>query len=203
MNENPRIAVWKALADHFLDTETRHHIPQHALLCVEAGLTAASARDVWRYEVTPAVWHNSWSLVGEWGYWDTEWLIKQIESNRGRWPNRPGLFANLIYRIRVHFGHRDWTVLERCIAVFEATAAVERHKLADDLTWLAQYFFDCSATAAVQRDPRAMWNLYTTVFRPIFSEALYPNDSVGNLSACEARIAAALGMPTIPCGDRG
>jgi len=83
------------------------------LLCVEAGLTAESARDVWRYEVTPAVWHNSWSVAGEWGYWDTEWLIEQIESNRGRWPNRPGLLGNLIYRIRVQFGHRDWIVLER------------------------------------------------------------------------------------------
>lgn len=198
MIENPRIAVWEALAKHFLDTEMRHQMPQHALLCVEAGLTAVSARDVWRYEVTPALWQNSWSVTGEWAYWDTEWLIAQIESKRGRWPNRPGLIAALIYRIRVQFGHRDWTVLERCIAHFETTPAVERATLANDLTWLARHFFDFVAPPFGHRDPRAMWNLYTTVFRPIFSRSLYPDDPVGSLSACEARITTALAIPATP-----
>ena len=49
-------AIWLDLAEHFLDTETRHLIPASAGLCVRAGLSIEAAGNIWRYEVTPAVW---------------------------------------------------------------------------------------------------------------------------------------------------
>jgi hypothetical protein len=55
--------VWEGLANQFLDTETRHFIPGLALMCVEAGLSTASAFDAWAYEVTPAVFFNLWKSV--------------------------------------------------------------------------------------------------------------------------------------------
>lgn len=55
VHEDPqRVDVWVAMADHFLDTETRHELPRTALACLEAGLSAAEARDVWYYEVSRA-----------------------------------------------------------------------------------------------------------------------------------------------------
>lgn len=40
-------------------------------------LDKGKARDVWRYEVTLAVWLNGWypGAGGEWMYWDTAWLV--------------------------------------------------------------------------------------------------------------------------------
>jgi hypothetical protein len=96
--EDPRrIEVWLAMADHFLDTETRHDIPLTAMRCVEAGLSVAEARDVWRYEVSPAVWPNGWSVAGEWDFWEREWLLGTIQEVRTQWTNRdrPNIFLNV------------------------------------------------------------------------------------------------------------
>ena len=72
-SEKPsRIDVWVAMADHFLDTETRHDIPFAALRCVEAGLSSVEARSVWQHEVEPAVRFNVWDVAGEWACWDKE-----------------------------------------------------------------------------------------------------------------------------------
>lgn len=200
MTEKEPVAVWEALAEHFLDTETRHRIPKHALLCVEAGLTVARARDVWRYEVTPAVWPNGWSSAGEWMYWDTQWLVARIKAKRGQWPNRPGLVASMVYRLRVHLGNRHWTALERCMDLFKTTEPAARSKLADDLTWLAEHFFDWwRAWHADDRgkpsgacDQHGMPTLYTTAFLPIFDELAFTNE----ISACRARVEAALATRT-------
>src|SRR5262245_40531383 len=97
ITEDPRrVAVWTAMADHFLDTETRHSVPFTALRCLEAGLTSEEACDVWRYEVTPVVGMNLWSVAGVWDGWDEAWLIEQIR--RARASNRLGPVRWLRYR---------------------------------------------------------------------------------------------------------
>jgi hypothetical protein len=50
-----RRAIWIALADQFLDTETRTWIPHTALQIVEAGYPLEEARRIWRYEVSPGI----------------------------------------------------------------------------------------------------------------------------------------------------
>ena len=63
-----------------LDTEARHAIPGTALLWVEAGADEAAVRHAWRYEVTPAVWPNLWSVAGEWAGWNGAWLEARIRA---------------------------------------------------------------------------------------------------------------------------
>lgn len=137
--DRPRTRVWMALAEQFLDTETRTWIPNAALACLEAGCDLREARHIWRYEVTPAVW--SWDLVGEWAGWDDNWLIGEIERLRGRWPNRPGMLPYLVYRLRVHVLHGSWLAIERCLRALLAVPAPERAGRARDLTALAEHYF--------------------------------------------------------------
>ena len=111
-----RITVWLAMADHFLDTETRHDIPLTALLCVEAGWSCERARDAWRHEVSPAVAFNLWSVAGEWAGWDREWLVARIERLRSSWHNRPGTLKSLRYRLRAPGMDGVWVAMPRCTA---------------------------------------------------------------------------------------
>ena len=161
--------IWEALADHFLDSETRYQVPATALRCVNANLAVDDAERIWRYEVTPAVWPNLWDVAGEWGMWDREWLVARIEAKRGRWPNRPGAFAYLVYRQRVHFAHRGWCAIAACMRVLIAAPAGARAQLAQDLEWLARHFFEflpCGEASATRR--RELRRLYVTTFLPIF-----------------------------------
>src|SRR5262245_46471468 len=104
------IEVWISLADQFLDGEARHEIPLNAWHCLRAGLSLEQARNVWCYEVTPAVYPNIWDVAGEWGCWDREWLIARIRRVRVQ----PGRLAYLRYRCQVHLVHRVWLAIERC-----------------------------------------------------------------------------------------
>jgi hypothetical protein len=113
MTRAQQVAIWESMADHFLDTDTDEWIPRTARLCVEAGLSTAEAGRIWRFEVVPAVWPNCWDLAGEWACWPTEWLVAAIERARGRWPNRPGLCGELVYRMRVHLFHESWRAIAR------------------------------------------------------------------------------------------
>jgi hypothetical protein len=114
-----RRAVWIALADLFLDTDTTSSIPVAARACVDAGYSASEARIIWRHEVTPALWPNIWSVAGEWAGWDEAWLVDRIERQRGRWPNRPGAIGSLIYRLRAGSLEETWRAIERCMRALE------------------------------------------------------------------------------------
>ncbi len=141
-NHSSRIEVWVDMANHFLDTETRHDIPLTALRCLDAGWTVAEARDVWRYEVSPAVAFNVWDIAGEWAAWDREWLVHRIERLRAGWDSRPGTARWLRYRIRVHFLHAVWRATERCMELLSGFAPDERRRAAQHLASLARHYFD-------------------------------------------------------------
>ena len=66
MNDTNRVDVWEAMADHFLDTETRQDLARTAWRCVQAGLTVEQAARIWRDEICPAVGWNLWQVAGEW-----------------------------------------------------------------------------------------------------------------------------------------
>jgi hypothetical protein len=153
-----RIAVWQSMADHFLDTETRHDIPWTALRCLDAGLSVAEARDVWRYEVSRAVGFNGWDVAGEWVGWDRDWLVERIDRLRRRWDNTAGTARWLRYRIRVHLLHGVWVSIGRCMAVLMRHGdRAERVQAASDLAWLARHYFDFRPDdlAALRNDERA------------------------------------------------
>jgi hypothetical protein len=169
------IAVWVRMAEHFLDTETRHDLPLTALCCVEAGLSGAQARDVWQHEVSPAVGFNLYSLVGEWAYWDEEWLVQRIERARASRRNRSGLWSRLRSSMPPLMSGQ-WQAIERCIEFLEAIpSAAERKRVAGELAQLARHSFDvcpqdpCGLEAEERERLR---KLYPTPFRSLIEVAL-------------------------------
>lgn len=192
-----RIELWMDMAEHFLDTETRPHIPLTALRCVEAGLTPSQARDVWRYEVTPAVAFNLWDVAGEWAAWDRDWLIQRIERLRAGWWSRPGTLRALRHRVRAQCLEGVWCAIERCmLTLTEAANCEERARLAADLALLSGHYFDfcqqelATLPGATRRRVRA---LYPEPFRQAMAPALVPGEAKG----ADARVRTALqeGLP--------
>lgn len=191
--EDPRrIEVWVAMADHFLDTETRQDVPLTALRCVQAGLSTKEARLVWQYEVSPAVGFNGWLVAGEWACWGRDWLVRRIARLRNRWDRRPGTCRWLRYRIRVHFMHGVWVAIERCMdALLAVSSPGGREQTARDLTFLANHYFDFCPGDFATLEPNArerIRSLYPEPFRAIMASALVP----GEASLADGRVRAAL-----------
>jgi hypothetical protein len=191
--DSERIKVWVAMADHFLDTETRHDIPPTALRCIHAGLSTEAARLVWQYEVSPAVGFNCWDMVGEWAGWNRDWLVKRIEGLRNRWDSRPGTCRWLRYRVRVHFIHNVWVAIGRCMdALLAVPVADDRTRMSRDLTYLARHYFDfcpddpASLTAAERSRIRS---LYPEPFQRIMAPAVMREE----VFVADRRVRLALG----------
>jgi len=191
-----RRAVWVALADQFLDTETRYLIPSAALRCVEAGL-AAEARDIWRDEVFPVVGHNLLDIAGDWAGWPEEWLVEQIAAVR----ERRGGVADLVHRGFARIGRRAfedrWTAIDGCIRLLDGTASALRPSTAGDLELLARVYFDFCPAPCVQMSPErrsALRRLYRAEFLPIFAPLVVPDASghPESIDICAARMDAVL-----------
>jgi hypothetical protein len=190
-----RTRIWTAMAELFLDTETRTWIPAAAMACLEAGCDVPEARNIWCYEVTPAVYHNIYEVAGEWALWPDDWLIAEIERLRGRWPNRPGADTYLIYRKRVNGLHGFWLAIERCMQALLAVPERERRGLTADLTRLARHYFNFGIGEPVtlsEARRRELAATYRTVFLPIF-QPLIVNSSDESRELCEARVTAITG----------
>jgi hypothetical protein len=182
--------VWEALAEHFLDTETRTWIPQAALTCVEAGLSREQAFRVWAYEVTPALWSNLWNVAGEWAGWDQRWLVARIERAR----IAPSCRAYLLYRGCVHLNHRTWIAIGRCIDLLEETDPPQRRKLAADLAWLARQFFDFGRSGAAPPSSEARLRaIYRETFLPVFAPLVLRPGGDPPEAASRQRVEQALG----------
>ena len=187
-----RVGLWVRFADQFLDNETRTWLPGTALAVLTAGYTLAEARTIWRYEVTPAVWSNL-GVAGAWAGWPAPWLVPRIERLRGRWPNRPGLLAGLIYRLRARSLERSWRGITACHRLLAAAPPAQRESLCADLTLLAEVFF-----AAGQRPPRAtperretLAAAYREQFLPLFGALVVTDPTTGESPArCRERVAS-------------
>lgn len=181
--------VWEELADQFLDTETRHSIPRVALMCVEAGMSPASAFDAWAYEVTPAIFWNLWSVVGEWTGWNRESLFARIRERSVK----PSRWAYLAYRFRVQSAHTRWVAIGKCMGIFQQTPAVCRERVSSELAWLARQFFDFTNSMAPPSSAERMREVYRDTFVPIFASFI-PNGATRNreLDVIAERIERAL-----------
>lgn len=122
--------VWEALADQFLDTETRTWVPRTARMCLEAGLDPAAAFEVWAYEVTPAVFFNLCLVAGEWAGWDREWLCARIERCRVK----PSKLGYLVYRVRALIAHESWLRIEECMNELLALPHADRTRREAEMT---------------------------------------------------------------------
>jgi len=175
IHDNPKLAdVWVAMAEHFLDTETRHDIPMTALCCIEAGLGIAEARDVWRYEVSPAVGFNLSDVAGEWAGWDRDWLVERIERLRKRWDNAPWTARAMRYHVRAHALDGVWRAIERHM---EVLTSLEKHELrakaARDMTMLARHAFDF-CPQDLNALPEDVLNRLRALFPEPFMHAMAP-----------------------------
>ena len=191
-DENPgRIAVWRSMAEHFLDTETRHEIPVTALRCLEAELTIEEARNVWRYEVSPVVAINLWNVAGEWAGWDEKRLILAIRKSRTACFNRPGPIPYLLYRFAVHFNHGVWVAIERCMHVLlQEPARKQRGRLANDLETLAQHWFDVASGDPSEVDDATRLRLAALYPEPFYG-IVKPATFSSERAASEERVRAA------------
>jgi len=184
MTDPRRVGVWEAFADQFLDTEVRYDIPRAALCCVEAGITAAEAWDIWRFEATPAVHFNIWSVVGEWALWNTEWLRERIERIRAD-PLPPRPLAHALYRLRVHFLNSVGVAIVRCVKLLEACPPESRRQAAFQLVALARHYFDFCPQPIPEGERAELRLLYQRDFLPLFRQLSPP-------SSADARVRAAL-----------
>jgi hypothetical protein len=192
-----KVAVWESLAQHFLDNDTRSAIPHSAELCLDAGLSPAAAHDVWRYEVTPALWTNLWNHLGEWAGWDTAWLVSTIEAHKRSRFNRPGRFNALIYRWRIQSSHAVWVAVEACMHALLREPEASRPQLTANLTWLAEHYFDVTSRDSKVDSVTRTTELFHATFLPIFRPLVVPNvNPRESVQLCAERVLAALKVST-------
>jgi hypothetical protein len=190
MDDARRVEVWMAMAEQFLDTETRPDIPGTALLCVEAGLSTGEAAAIWRDEVLPAVGFNTWQVAGEWAGWDRDWLVARIERLRHR---RRGPWGWLRERLRdLGVMKGVWQSIGRSMDLLRAAPSVEaRQQLCRDLAFLAGHYFDVAPRGAPPLDAAAgarVRALYPAPFQHLMQPALVS----GEAAAAHRRILQAL-----------
>ena len=187
--QTTRITLWEAMADQFLDTEVRHHLPIVALRAVELGLTTAEAEHVWLNEVTPAVGFNLYDVAGEWAGWNRDWLVERIEHKR-RPPGPTSMALGWLLRVR----HADglWEAIRRFMVVLEQAPPDARGPLAGRLHSIARHCVDfCPAdyTKLDTTERAALRRLWPDPF----TDAMQPSLVTGEWEDARRRIDAALG----------
>lgn len=174
-----RKILWEQMSQHWLDTESRHRLPQTAYLCLESGYGRQEVRDIWRYEVTPAVWRNLYIIGGNWLGWDRDGLADMILRRQVRPAFRGSWLARVVYRCRAYLAHADWLVLENLMSYMRPHSPQKRHELCADLSKLALIFFEMSDSANEVFDGldgaaiARLRRIYETNFLSLFEPVLY------------------------------
>lgn len=73
-----RRPVWSALADVFLDTETRQRHPWRAWVCAQSGLTVSELESCFFFDLQPRLGNNRGEVAGEWSAFDLDGLVAEI-----------------------------------------------------------------------------------------------------------------------------
>jgi hypothetical protein len=176
--ERALVEVWMEMANHFLDTETRHGLPRTALRCLQAGLDADSAREIWHCDVEPAVGYNLRAVAGEWSGWDETWLVSRIAETRLR--RMPTRWKRWLWNA----GNGTCASLERFITALSRLSETEQPTAADTLCEMACQYFALA--------PKPLAGPRCVALRDTFLEAIKPATlAEERVSAC-ARLDAAL-----------
>ena len=170
-----RTAVWLAMANQFLDSEERPDIPQVALVALEAGLTVDEAHRVWMYEVAPALAPNLWSVAGEWGAWDPDFVVKRVRMGASD-PRRHHVWGLLGYGIAMAPFLGMFRAIGATMAVLAEVDGEARAQRARELTWLAQHFFDIGAWPASPGERPRLAQLYDTCFHRAMGAVIFASE---------------------------
>ncbi len=165
----PEERAWLLLAEHFLDTETRHDLPRAALACVEAGYDVSAIEAALYGRVAPEVGSNLLSITGEWAGWDDAVLLPAMRRRSGDVsPWRKVLARRLP-------GVADTAdSIGRFMRLFEATPEDERATTLAALAYLGRLYFDFAPGDPDEQAPRTLERL-DAGFVDAFLEAIRPS----------------------------
>lgn len=170
------LPVWDAMAEQFLDTECRHRIPHTALTCLDAGLSAREAREVWMRDIAPSVGLNLLAVAGEWQYWEEAWLIAQIaKARRANW-----LVKMTSHRGLARLSKSMWLPIEHSMRFLDQLERTERETHARALSEIARTFFDSLSSWPEPLEPELlelMRALYPEPFLSIFETAIFDKEA--------------------------
>ena len=184
------VEAWTALADHFLDTETRHWIPHSAMRCIEAGLSVEEADVVWREDICPAVGMNALSVAGEWAMWDPQWLVARIEQIRASRVRR--LISSVWAVPRVTIMDGVWQAVARSMRLLAQTSSREgQWRVARDLEFWARHYWDFVPKAVNEIESSEKYRLVAVYPEPFLS-IVQPALVEGEAFAAQARTDAVL-----------
>jgi len=97
MNDPARESVWLALSELWLDTELDEggRAAIAGILSI-SGFSLVELDAIYRLEVAPVVWTNTWVTAGVWDGFDPDWLFEACRRNLRR---RRGLWHRLHCRV--------------------------------------------------------------------------------------------------------
>ncbi|MEP9319503.1 hypothetical protein ABKS89_20365 [Pseudomonas sp. LABIM340] len=85
MNDPARESVWLALSELWLDTELDDdgRAAIAGTLSI-SGFSMDELEAIYRLEVAPVVWANTWVTAGVWDGFDPDWLFEHCRRNQRR-----------------------------------------------------------------------------------------------------------------------
>ncbi len=169
-----------AMAEHFLDTETRHLLPYTAHACVLAGLDPEQVRSLWHEDIAPVVGINLLSPAGEWAGWNGDWLLQRIRERRTRGHTWWGRWRNRWSRRLLPVNRGDLEALSRFVAALsEASDPVLRDQMLADMQWLGRCFLGMTMDAPEPSaaDRQRLLHCYEASFKSALAPALLDDES--------------------------
>jgi hypothetical protein len=115
--QDPRIPVWRALSELYLDTDVAALYPQIADALADSPYALDALHEMLMYDVHPALYPNLMIVAGEWAGFDDDWLLVRITQVRRqpRWRRRLShLFVRSI--------REDWRAVAGMIVDLRAAA---------------------------------------------------------------------------------
>ncbi|MCC7249391.1 MAG: hypothetical protein IT473_12280 [Lysobacter sp.] len=82
--DDPRIEVWLALSELYLDNESSDSYDSVARALAASPFERDTLYDMLMYEVHPALYPNLMSMTGEWAGFGRDWLVERISHVRAR-----------------------------------------------------------------------------------------------------------------------
>lgn len=121
---DPRLPVWLALSDLYLDTDVVALYPQIANVLASSPYTVDALRETLMYDIHPVLYPNLMIVAGEWAGFDDDWLLVRIAQVRKqpRWRRR-------LSHLFVRWIRDDWHAVAAMIVELRAatTSAQATH----------------------------------------------------------------------------
>lgn len=119
-----RHPVWLALSDLWLDTELQEDDLQWIAEEMDAsGYSIEELHEIYLYEVAPVVYGNLLVAAGEWGMFDPERLVAEVEKRCRARSARSDFWARIRRPIMTYATERHW---RRLVAMIRARREMEK-----------------------------------------------------------------------------